>query len=433
MNAYIKEQHNFFNGYLSGLLMILNLKISSFIILLLIIAFGNANADESTTKTSVFMQTLPDFMQVCDFRDSSVEGVPFTFHIQNCYDYIHGIRNLKRLVGKHFGDDQQSTATIVSYERSPGGLSPDSHAGIQLQIMRLIIPENFPIEQRYRRPFGQGRSDYPAEPGYVITFALRQPLNLGLVEYYASTQTLNVVAVGNEDRNEPSPMIDPGSVKLDAPVVVSPLEFNTNSFLRAAGYRMVNLIEDCGEDSHACEPSLAKYTEEELELYFPDSWNRGERIGSNQCGTKRELCVLAPWDSLYSSDSNGRSTSRTVTVGGTSWATPYAGAVVWLVSEALKHLYEWEAPGIGQRQAMMMASAIIKSCAIDLGEEGVDNVTGLGLLYAGCMEEGDGLVEDPMKLIKTEFLFNERYTYPTLKSSLIHVQLRVLLDGLLPQ
>lgn len=182
---------------------------------------------------------------------------------------------------------------------------------------------------------------------------------------------------------------------------------NSNSFLVAGGWRILNLYNDCTANPKTCEPTLA--------LYVPPLPPPYQHVGSTWCGERaKNMCILSPWTTL-TPGSDGYSTGA-LDGGGTSISTPYAGGVTWLVSSALKYLYKWQG-GITQKQAMMMASAIIKSCAIDLGETGPDAKTGLGLLYVGCMEEGDGLVKDPTKLMKDEYKFPSLYTFPSIKTT----------------
>jgi len=180
----------------------------------------------------------------------------------------------------------------------------------------------------------------------------------------------------------------------------------TNSFLMSAAYWISNMYDDYIENPMAFEPRHAEFA-------------GIDNAGSNWCAGSKEYCVLGPWNLGYV-QSNGRTipvSAQIFSAGGTSISTPYTAGVAWLVSYALMHHYTWE-DGINLAQARMMAAAIIKSCAIDLGEPGIDNVTGLGLLHVGCLEDGDGLIDDPMSVIKPQFLFLDRYGndfYPVVK------------------
>ena len=346
-------------------------------------AFGKAGADESSTTPSIFVQTLPDYWEKCDFRESTTEGVPFTFHVQNCYDYIHGIRNLRRLVTAYFEGKTVSDPTVVTYDEY------ETHSKVQSSILRGIIPTNVPIGQVYFSPFFTENMDVIPLEGVARTSAYG-----GVFDEFVDLQpiidewSVDVMSNGNLGRHISGQYIDP-------------LMDDNNSFLLAAGWRIVNLHDDCEVNPNTCEPTLAS---------FPESYGA---IGSNWCTEDgEEICILAPWtDTNPSFDGYPQSS---LIGGGTSISSPYTAGVLWLVSSAIKHLYEWNG-GITQRQAVMMATGIVKSCAIDLDEPGPDEKTGLGLLYAGCMEDGDGLVEDPKALIDSKYMFQDIYNFPEVK------------------
>ena len=347
---------------------------------LLAFALGEVGADEPSTKTSIFIQTLPNVMTECDFRESTKEGVPFHFHQENCYDYIHGIKHLRKLVLAYFKGKQVDESTIISYERRNSG-----HARVQLAVMRYVIPTNVPIGQMF------GGDGYVTREGVVTTYSWGRVFNK-YVEFnpIIARQNLDVMGAGNYAK------------KTSTVQYIDSIMYDTNSFLVSTGWRIVNLYDDCVSNPKTCEPTLAHYPQ------LDDS------LGSSWCGSKaKEMCVLGPW-SFAATGSNGYSLGGLAE--GNSISTPYAGSVIWLLSSALRYLYNWN-EGITQKQAMMMAGAIVKSCAIDLGDSGPDNRTGLGLLHVGCMEDGDGLVKDPMKLINSEYMFLDRYTYPTIRTT----------------
>ena len=115
-----------------------------------------------------------------------------------------------------------------------------------------------------------------------------------------------------------------------------------------------------------------------LPVYFPeleDTWfvvvatNQDNEIArfSNQCGIAKDFCISAPGVDIYSAyPDGGYHTSH-----GTSYAAPLVSGAVAL----LKHQF----PSMSGAEIVQL----IKETATDLGEEGVDEIYGHGLLNLG--------------------------------------------------
>ena len=112
---------------------------------------------------------------------------------------------------------------------------------------------------------------------------------------------------------------------------------------------------------------------------------------------REEICVLGP--------SSGLSQRGIATGGltGTSIASPFVAGMVELAMNFLGSYYTFDREP-NKLQLQLMATAILKSCSVDLGPPGPDPVNGLGIASYRCLEKGeDGFVENPYSVIQERY------------------------------
>ena len=112
---------------------------------------------------------------------------------------------------------------------------------------------------------------------------------------------------------------------------------------------------------------------------------------------REEICVLGPSSGLNHA---GRTQGR---LGGTSAASPFVAGMVELTMNFLGSYYTFDREP-SKLQLQLMATAILKSCSVDLGPPGPDPVNGLGIANYRCLEKGeDGFVENPYSVIQERY------------------------------
>ena len=112
---------------------------------------------------------------------------------------------------------------------------------------------------------------------------------------------------------------------------------------------------------------------------------------------REEICVLGPTDGL---DQDGDVIGS---FSGTSVASPFVAGMVELTMNFLGSYYTFDRDP-SKLHLQLMATAILKSCSVDLGPPGPDPVNGLGIASYRCLEKGeDGFVENPYSVIQERY------------------------------
>lgn len=104
--------------------------------------------------------------------------------------------------------------------------------------------------------------------------------------------------------------------------------------------------------------------------------NAEQSYFSNECGDTKYYCLFAPGENIYAAYIKNNK-SYTI-LSGTSMATPHVAGAVAVIRAAWPHL---TAP---------QTTEILLTTATDLGDEGVDNVFGYGLLNLGNAVQAQG-------------------------------------------
>ena len=112
---------------------------------------------------------------------------------------------------------------------------------------------------------------------------------------------------------------------------------------------------------------------------------------------REEICALGPSSGL---SHRGKVTGE---FAGTSIASPFVAGMVELAMNFLGSYYTFDREP-SKLQLQLMATAILKSCSVDLGPPGPDPVNGLGIASYRCLEKGeDGFVENPYSVIQERY------------------------------